>query len=183
MVACTRRIDGGRMADKVPAMPFINHQRDGETLVTDLCNVPDIAALETAQFFEHAAEKLRERHAVWQRQQAIERQIRNQLTQIARLPGEVLDLMIVGHGFEVAADIVADKQGVPRETVYSHWLKAINAIEKKSKKQRNNDILEMAANGAKNCEIAGCVGISSRQVRRVLQAQKRQLKGAVKSCE
>ena len=160
------------MVDKVPAMPFINHQRDGETLVSDLCNVPDNATLETAQFLEHAAEKLRERHAVWQRQQAIERQVRNQLTQIARLPGEVLDLMIVGHGFEVAADIVADQQGVPRETVYSHWLKAINAIEEKSKNQRNIEIWNMAVEGCTNREIADCKCISSRQVRRILKAQK-----------
>lgn len=115
--------------DEIPELPFINHQRDGEKLVNDLCMVPDAAALQTAKFFEHAAAKLRERHQVWARQQALKKHVRNQLMKISRLPDDVLDQMIQGHSFEMAASIVADKQGVPRETVHSHWLKAIHEIE------------------------------------------------------
>lgn len=161
------------MSERIPDMPFINHQYDGEQLVTDLCNVPDEAALEIAIFFEHSAKKLRERHDVWKREQALKRETRSKTASTTRLPGRVMDQMLNGHSFEDAARLVADNHGIPRETVYHYWLSTIGAIENRAKIERNGRIWQLCQQGASDAEIANEANLSERQVRRIIQTYKK----------
>ncbi|WP_417463203.1 helix-turn-helix domain-containing protein [Kordiimonas sp.] len=160
------------MSTKIPVMPFINHELDGSKLVSDLCRVPDNAALQTAEFFEDAARKLRERDALWKRQQAIERQTKNHHASITRLPGRVMDQMLNGHSFETAARLVADSHNIPRETVYKYWLDTVASIEATAKQRRDARVWTLYREGMTDAEIADYVGLSDRQVRRIIYRQK-----------
>lgn len=160
------------MSDRIPEMPFINHEQDGQRLVADLCSIPDEAALATAIFFEDTAKKLRERHEVWQREQALKRHTQSKLASTTRLPGRVMDRMLNGHSFEEAAELVADNHGIPRETVYHYWLTTIGAIENRAKIARNSQIWQLYQEGFTDTEIASHVNLSERQVRRIIQKNK-----------
>jgi len=160
------------MSDQPPEMPYVNHQFDGERLASDLCKVPDEAALSVAIFFEDAALKMRERHQIWQREQEIRKKSISNRSSLTRLPGRMLDQMLNGHSFEIAAQTIADQHNVPRETAYKYWLAAVSEIENKSKHKRNLKIIELYKDGKSDAVIADTVNLSERQVRRIIRTSK-----------
>ncbi len=161
------------MNDSEPTLPYINHEYDGRKLVMDLCNVPDHSALTVATFFEDAAKKLRERHKVYEYQQAQKRKQNSHTAQLQRLPIDMIDLLLRDYDYEQIMHHMADKKGFPRETVNHYWLRVVKELENQHKAQRDSKIIEMALNGQSDERISKAVNLSDRQVRRIIQKYKK----------
>lgn len=164
------------MSTNLHSLPFQNHEKQKDTLYSDVNKIPDSACLPLAIMYENMAKLLRDRHETYLYKQAVERSIKGDLAELKRLPVTIFEQLKSGHDFGSIIDILTDGGRIPEDTIYSHWLRLVKDAQEQNRFYRNDRIYQMIMEGHSNAEVAEQFKVSIGTVNKVYQAKKKELK-------
>ncbi|MFC7050659.1 hypothetical protein [Emcibacter nanhaiensis] len=154
-------------------LPYRNFRHSGQQLFNSVNTIPQEAAKDVAALFYKIAEELMDVHRVYEHRKSIREATRRRQFELRQIPVEVSEKMASGMSFEDAVQFLNDFNNIPRETVYSYWLKHVKRTEETAREVRDGKIFDLHRRGVSTSIIADDVGLSTRQVQRIIREQKK----------
>ena len=153
-------------------LPYRNNSHSGHKLISQLNNIPSGAVAVVAELFENIARELRTLEQVYDHYQQIEENTKRRLFELKQIPVEIDEKLQDGMTFDDAVDYLSNYKNLPKETIYSYWLKHIKRTENKARKVRDKNIIKLYDKGISTAIIADIVDLSPRSVQRIIRSIK-----------